>query len=76
MKTLFSAVVLIISLAQLGLSQVDQRWKSNDETRPNPPNIEPATMFALPTSPARTNSCLRFRTMEILYVTGIFGFAS
>ena len=43
MKTLLSAVVLIICLAQLSVSQVDQRWKPNDPDRPNPPVIEPAT---------------------------------
>src|ERR1043165_4716217 len=43
MKTLLSAVVLVISLVQPGFSQVDQRWKPNDETRPNPPNIESGT---------------------------------
>jgi len=43
MKTLLSAVVLVICLTQLAVSQVDQGWKPNDETRPNPPNIEPAT---------------------------------
>jgi len=42
-KTFFSGAVLIICLAQFSIAQVDQRWKPNDETRPNPPDIESGT---------------------------------
>jgi hypothetical protein len=43
MRTIFSALILALCMAQFSLAQVDTRWKPNDPDRPVPPVIEPAT---------------------------------
>lgn len=43
MKTSFIVLVFALFLVQLALSQVDPRWKPNDEKRPVPSVIDPGT---------------------------------
>src|SRR5271165_3250078 len=47
MRRVFPVLALAVCMAQLCLGQVDPRWKPNDEDRPLPPVIEPATASTL-----------------------------